>query len=1399
MHGPGPGLFVYLSYDYHRTGASLSAIERIHKGDKAMKGHCPDEVCCHSFELRTMPVTTRFSTKSDKNYDDTNQPSPPLTAQTIGAASVSSGGTTHSSPNGSISSYSRTNSVDSLDDSHSSSSGGCSGHCRQLSNDSSVNSGSDYLPTRSKRSSSSKTTHNPLQFVKTGTCTLYKKAEEQIKKSEEVKKLKTHTRQDEEEWQNNLDNWKSKRRQISHKTVERTEERKKLEVESEEKSAKSKKSKTFSEMMEERSKRGRKLNYFSEDWDNDDFDKKRNGWSGNSSMTSPNKYTDDESDASSIEKSRFESPVEPSPQLQSPPVVSNNSVAVNGKRISTNGKSESSSVSENGSTPTEEYTFDKAIQNYVQYAENHQRKMAKSTNNGVVKTKSDYSSFEARYRDADIRSGGTAMTIVVTLVKSTGNDQRDFGFTTRGQGRGLVFVDSVNSFGPADNADLRCDDEILAVNGESLALNLTQSPQSCNNSAKKKPSRVEERKAVFSGEQFLESPTTPDKKPFVREQSPRVDIRKRRSLFEGANHEQIIDQSHQQTPRATDSRAFKNKIASFDKPAPVDLPKQNVVIDSEGSFEEKLKSFEKMEREERRNDRRSSLDRRQQFKNRLASFEKLESLEKSDNEKPNIERKQSLIDKLATFEKQESFERSQSCDLLDLGCEEMCESPKKVKNNDLDWIDVAENHQNGGRPRIIDVVAKESSPEPVLLVEKTKEEVFEPQEVIEEVMEMKIIDPLHYSTDVSWENRFLALERKFLSTIALDTNTPDGDGALNHNFVEEEIGFNLDCHTPSATHIKSCFELAESLQETPIVASNPSSPFQNKRLLAVSLENNVNVGNIENIQIDQVEQNLNEIERMAQELNFDDIIDAPIRLVEPPKEKPPPPPSQQEKTPELSPDVKGTVNLRRAESSKRIRKEMIQRRSDFLGIDPSDNQEYLDFELNTPAPPNMEAILRAEKSFEERLRQHSMIETVENNWRKSEIDEPVKINKIESKASEDDITRKEREIIENLEREEERKRNEIIAYFGDDPQDRLEEERLLSELDLLQEEKFRRELHERERRLQQHEELLRLEKEKMKRQQEALSKEKDEYQRQVQQYQQKFSPAVRRKNAPQQQQPCGNHHENTITVTTTNNLSVSRNLKGDVKPLKSISSNKTCLSNPEARDRDEIKVNQFSAELTKNPIQQHQPMTKQTLHALSALPKAKITDGDRWIARRKPEAARRDPSAYNQHWLIQEAEMRRISEQQNRQAKSPGRAQQRPTQVQTQFYDQVDSGHSGHYNMLQRSVGKSPEDNGEVVNSSTTNNYSHSTMNSGDSQMLSVSGKKKCSHCAKELGRGAAMIIESLQLFYHIHCFKCCVCHVQLGNGLSGADVRVRNQKLHCHNCYSNDEGNTCVELLELC
>ncbi|XP_072638860.1 LIM domain only protein 7 isoform X32 [Canis lupus baileyi] len=66
----------------------------------------------------------------------------------------------------------------------------------------------------------------------------------------------------------------------------------------------------------------------------------------------------------------------------------------------------------------------------------------------------------------------------------------------------------------------------------------------------------------------------------------------------------------------------------------------------------------------------------------------------------------------------------------------------------------------------------------------------------------------------------------------------------------------------------------------------------------------------------------------------------------------------------------------------------------------------------------------------------------------------------------------------------------------------------------------------------------------------------------------------------------------------------------------------------------------------------------------------------------------------------------------------------------------------------------------------------------------SVSGKRVCSYCNSILGKGAAMIIESLGLCYHLHCFKCVACECDLGGSSSGAEVRIRNHQLYCNDCY---------------
>ncbi|KAG7486253.1 LIM and calponin-likey domains-containing 1-like isoform X2 [Solea senegalensis] len=70
-----------------------------------------------------------------------------------------------------------------------------------------------------------------------------------------------------------------------------------------------------------------------------------------------------------------------------------------------------------------------------------------------------------------------------------------------------------------------------------------------------------------------------------------------------------------------------------------------------------------------------------------------------------------------------------------------------------------------------------------------------------------------------------------------------------------------------------------------------------------------------------------------------------------------------------------------------------------------------------------------------------------------------------------------------------------------------------------------------------------------------------------------------------------------------------------------------------------------------------------------------------------------------------------------------------------------------------------------------------------------VSGKRLCSGCSQPLGKGAAMIIDTLGLFFHIQCFKCGVCNGQLGDATAGTDVRIRNGLLSCHECYMATRG----------
>ena len=59
----------------------------------------------------------------------------------------------------------------------------------------------EYIPTRTAKVAAPKPAANPLQFIKVGPASLYKSAQEQLKKVEEIKKVTKEDRDEPADWQ----------------------------------------------------------------------------------------------------------------------------------------------------------------------------------------------------------------------------------------------------------------------------------------------------------------------------------------------------------------------------------------------------------------------------------------------------------------------------------------------------------------------------------------------------------------------------------------------------------------------------------------------------------------------------------------------------------------------------------------------------------------------------------------------------------------------------------------------------------------------------------------------------------------------------------------------------------------------------------------------------------------------------------------------------------------------------------------------------------------------------------------------------------------------------------------------------------------------------------------------
>nr|XP_018909798.1 PREDICTED: LIM domain only protein 7 [Bemisia tabaci] len=566
-------------------------------------------------------------------------------------------------------------------------------------------------------------------------------------------------------------------------------------------------------------------------------------------------------------------------------------------------------------------------------------------------------------------------------------------------------------------------------------------------------------------------------------------------------------------------------------------------------------------------------------------------------------------------------------------------------------------------------------------------------------------------------------------------------------------------------------------------------------------------------------------------------------MLEPPKEKPPPPPVETKN--EKQAPIKSI--LRRLDSTKRIKKELHQKRSSFLGID-IDDDAYLksDVDLVKP-PPDMAAFLQEERRLDQKMHLQSISRESDSTQGESR-DSGVELDRYHP----DDIGWHQRhDSEENLTDPEFSEREPPMQTENSWSHNR----RSLQDVS----------------------------------------------------------------HPPLNCAPAKGSLDNLSHVETE-----SRSLQdvsqvpltyADYKP-DNLSRFDCCRSMPNLQDemismqrcraplQPPVKKQSYSSRDIPDRSSASQQMSKQTIQALSAAPKPRLIASETWMqAKRKPK----QESFNYQHWLIQEAEHRRLTDQSMRlsypSTKSNSNYPQTSTtapppqnindqwiqphwqdknanqQWQTNYSCQqwsdsqqwpqqqwngrnvperpVANGNHwtgpgfganndwNNYNNGQRSDNKNQQWNGghqtdqwkngrnsghdkekplpvsiiqtltqrvqnkmslsnkmsdpgrrssqprpEAPPTETRDRSAHSgNSDNHQEKILSVSGKKKCSHCGDELGRGAAMVIESLRLFYHIDCFKCCVCQVQLGDGLMGTDVRVRNNKLHCHNCYSSEDG----------
>ncbi|XP_013149287.1 PREDICTED: uncharacterized protein LOC106111688 isoform X2 [Papilio polytes] len=1370
---------------------------------------------------------------------------------------------------------------------------------RRLSNSSDGSAGSgysktttdsaDFLAVRPHTASvlPGKPAGNPLQFIKVGPADLGSRAREQLRRAQAAKRVEPAALERQEDWQSNLDNWKSSRRKRVEHIIERCVEVRRMECEPSQPRAKSK---TFNEMLEERAGRRRRnpLALYTED-DGHDLSDLGIGTSSTKSSLSEDCDTHSlASDGMDLDKNHSD--------------VDTMSNCGNNRKFGSSANEYDTCTTTTISSPEpEEYTYEGAIEGY-------KSRIISQTNSSMVKTVVNNNCKEK----SPEKSNGD-----FNRIRTSVNNKIEEKLSSLKQERIIDMKNNNKKDLPKVDIHKRRE-QFERENSQELQLNKPKLPEITNKKSikdrlsslekfteeihiqkspsdlTKLPSEVKPLKERLSS---LEKIKTSEPEKFKRlsngELNTTKSLKERLNSLKSQVSEEEIRVAKSDVKQV--SMSLKERLSCLDAAKNKEIPKLSVeeeIVNNENSDIKTCDNFKEKSPEASLTCSLSGIE------SQMQSFcRSLDSLDINGQSSPNsFERVQSLED----FDSVEMQNNTVPSDIEteDSGihtARDSCAPPDDI-------ADLTQVASPIGEP-MAEVSEYESSNEDNMIgLESTK---------MEECHLKNIKSELTVENDTRVEE---ADEQDKTE------NTDSGSNYIQALSQPEELSV-----TEDITEIQLDKEDEDTLkslenQDSSVIDalelafkeldSEDSAASDSKMDEEIKTEENKIEGkskqdlldfDIEKVSVTPLYENIDIFYQNTVDATSAFPLDLPTNVLEPPKEKPPPPPTEETTEDELL----GNGNFKHTSSARRIKKEIRNKRTSFLGIEGQVDDSYLDADLTLAPRPDITSFLQEETKIEKLLYKKTLSHDMDAKLRDSR-DSGVDIDRgpsaeawykgHSSPETSNPHSRQNSEpythVTVTSDEEETAKKTE---NFTEDLTTKLntlttDNETKIESLDKkLQQQQAAGtnedwpdghfdDSHTKEV-LRFERELLQLEQEELRRQRENLLRDQNRIiQKSVQDissvtnttdktpvgrikkanqnYRHSMPNLLLNENytpAPLTKVPERSVYDETMKrkpfvseehIQSHFGVEESRKVLYEDKgkfPERRVATSvpRQPVLPPKPRSRESIEreitmrssrvpsaveyvnvqmrhkptPNGINGNLNGNSNGQYHPMTRHTLQALSAAPTPKLISNKEWLQARSRQPANYN---YNQHWLIQEAEHRRIEEHKNKMRANqrhsyhdghsvphnvPHVTHSQPILPQTQPY-MPPSKHAQH-NGTQNAIYNSNQTRHLQTTSQQQLPPDFRGVREGregregrdDKHVLSVSGKRKCSHCGEELGRGAAMIIESLSLCYHVWCFSCAVCGARLGDGRNGADVRVRASRLHCHHCYSADDGSkySCV------